>query len=576
MQQRIELASQGAAYPPEVDKQMQMFHTHQSETLRIHEQYLNQQSEQSQSALKITEQQLGGSGQQLSAVSAIIPSVQKSAPVIVPEPAPIISAPIPAPVPLPPVSVPTIPPVSSPPPVIVSAPATTLVATSAVSSAEVTAAMMSIVSEKTGYPQEMLEPGMDMESDLGIDSIKRVEILGAVQDKIPALPEVPGDELSEMRTLGEIVVHLQSKLGTDDSAIQAAGTPLTSEITAAASAASVPGVSAEDITAAMMTIVSEKTGYPQKMLEPGMDVESDLGIDSIKRVEILGAVQDKIPELPEIPGDELAEMRTLGQIIDQLKSKIGRDISNSITSQKAPPDFASTPQFSEAVTGQDPGTVFMSIISEKTGYPAEMLELGMDMEADLGIDSIKRVEIMWSLQEQFKELPQIGANEVAELRTVGQIIEHIKSLLPVSGGENAVQSSNLKPEQVSFSAGTVNTGGNGNGSAAVTSDPVPGEIAPTLLAIIGEKTGYPAEMLELGMDMEADLGIDSIKRVEIMWSLQEQLPHLPQVRGSEMSELRTLKEIVDHLGSLTPSETAGTTIIPAPVSTNSDSVKKNS
>ena len=55
--------------------------------------------------------------------------------------------------------------------------------------------MMAIVSEKTGYPQEMLELGMDLESDLGIDSIKRVEILGAVQDKIPALPEVPGDEL---------------------------------------------------------------------------------------------------------------------------------------------------------------------------------------------------------------------------------------------------------------------------------------------------------------------------------------------------------------------------------------------
>ena len=84
MQQRIELASQGSAYPPEVDQQMQMFHTHQSETLRVHEQYLNQQSEQAQSALKITEQQLGGSGQQLSAVSAIIPSVQKSTPVIVP------------------------------------------------------------------------------------------------------------------------------------------------------------------------------------------------------------------------------------------------------------------------------------------------------------------------------------------------------------------------------------------------------------------------------------------------------------------------------------------------------------
>ncbi|GIT72517.1 MAG: hypothetical protein Ct9H300mP28_23310 [Pseudomonadota bacterium] len=43
---------------------------------------------------------------------------------------------------------------------------------------------MDIVSEKTGYPQQMLEQEMDMESDLGIDSIKRVEILGTAQEKI--------------------------------------------------------------------------------------------------------------------------------------------------------------------------------------------------------------------------------------------------------------------------------------------------------------------------------------------------------------------------------------------------------
>ncbi len=572
MQQRIELASQGAAYPPEVDQQMQMFHTHQSETLRVHEQYLNQQSEQTQSALKITELQLGGPGQQFSAapvVSAPITAAISTQVQPVPLPAATAAVPVPAPV------------VSVPIPAAISAqvqPVPLPAATSAVSTEEVTVAMMAIVSEKTGYPQEMLELGMDLESDLGIDSIKRVEILGAVQDKIPALPEVPGDDLAEMRTLGEIVAHLQSKLGTDDSALQTAGT-LTSEITAAASAASSSGVSAEDITAAMMAIVGEKTGYPLEMLEPGMDMESDLGIDSIKRVEILGAVKDKIPELPEVPGDELAEMRTLGQIIDHLKSKIGRDVSEAsreIPSTVAIPDSELNTQNPTPDTGQDPGPVFMSIISEKTGYPAEMLELNMDLEADLGIDSIKRVEIMWSLQEQFEDLPQIGANEVAELRTVGQIIEHIKSLLPASGGEAVVQKSNLDLEPAPLSVSAGSPGGNGNGSGAVSSDPVPGEIAPALLAIIGEKTGYPAEMLELGMDMEADLGIDSIKRVEIMWSLQEQLPHLPQVSGSEMSELRTLKEIVDHLSSLAPSETAGTTIIPAPVSTDSDSVKKNS
>ena len=96
------------------------------------------------------------------------------------------------------------------------------------------------------------------------------------------------------------------------------------------------------------------------------------------------------------------------------------------------------------------------------------------------------------------------------------------------------------------------------------------------MSIIGEKTGYPPEMLDLNMDMEADLGIDSIKRVEILWSLQEQLPHLPQVSGSEMSELRTLKEIADHLSSLSPSNLHDSLINSAPISDSSAPVKKKS
>jgi len=37
--------------------------------------------------------------------------------------------------------------------------------------------------------------------------------------------------------------------------------------------------------------------------------------------------------------------------------------------------------------------IFISLISEKTGYPEEMIEHNLDLEADLGVDSIKRVEI---------------------------------------------------------------------------------------------------------------------------------------------------------------------------------------
>ena len=76
--------------------------------------------------------------------------------------------------------------------------------------------MMDVVAEKTGYPTEMLELAMDMEADLGIDSIKRVEILGAVQETIPDLPELNPEDLAELRTLGEIVSYMQSKVAPTD------------------------------------------------------------------------------------------------------------------------------------------------------------------------------------------------------------------------------------------------------------------------------------------------------------------------------------------------------------------------
>ena len=40
-------------------------------------------------------------------------------------------------------------------------------------------------------------------------------------------------------------------------------------------------------------------------------------------------------------------------------------------------------------------------------------------------------------------------------------------------------------------------------------------------AVAAERTGYPPEMLDLDAGIESDLGIDSIKRVEILTALQK-------------------------------------------------------
>ncbi|NJK52670.1 MAG: hypothetical protein HC936_07295 [Leptolyngbyaceae cyanobacterium SU_3_3] len=93
-------------------------------------------------------------------------------------------------------------PETAPPPVVVAAPPEPAVNDDF---AIVSEALLEIVSEKTGYPGEMLEMEMDMEADLGIDSIKRVEILGAMQERFPDAPKASAEELGELRTLGQIV-----------------------------------------------------------------------------------------------------------------------------------------------------------------------------------------------------------------------------------------------------------------------------------------------------------------------------------------------------------------------------------
>ena len=39
-----------------------------------------------------------------------------------------------------------------------------------------------------------------------------------------------------------------------------------------------------------------------------------------------------------------------------------------------------------------------------------------------------------------------------------------------------------------------------------------------MLALVAEKTGYPADMLDLDLDLEADLGIDTVKQAELFAS----------------------------------------------------------
>ncbi|MCP4744630.1 MAG: SDR family NAD(P)-dependent oxidoreductase [Desulfobacteraceae bacterium] len=184
-------------------------------------------------------------------------------------------------------------------------------------------AVLEIVSQLTGYPSDMLSMEMDIESDLGIDSIKRVEILSALEEKMPHLPKITPDLMGSLKTLAQISDYLSN------------GHPSGSG--SGSQAQSGGQANTEDIHQAVLEIVSQLTGYPSDMLSMEMDIESDLGIDSIKRVEILSALEEKMPHLPKITPDLMGSLKTLAQISGYLAGSGNQPGTDTVSEPEALP-----------------------------------------------------------------------------------------------------------------------------------------------------------------------------------------------------------------------------------------------
>ncbi|MCP3802576.1 SDR family oxidoreductase [Allokutzneria sp. A3M-2-11 16] len=163
--------------------------------------------------------------------------------------------------------------------------------------------------------------------------------------------------------------------------------------------ASVPVGPATDVSAVLLSVVADRTGYPVEMLDLDMELEADLGIDSIKRVEVFSALRREVPGLAELDSARLGALRTLREI----SSGLGGGVSSSSTA------------------GQDISGVLLNVVADRTGYPVEMLDLDMELEADLGIDSIKRVEVFSALRKEVPGLAELDSARLGALRTLRQI-----------------------------------------------------------------------------------------------------------------------------------------------------------
>ena len=151
---------------------------------------------------------------------------------------------------------------------------------------------------------------MRLDTDLGIDSIKRVEIFSAIQERLPGMPaggagtdrrpgHSPRDRRLPERRAADAGPHIDA--GPGDMQPPA-------------------DHGRESLAQVLLEAVAEKTGYPIEMLELDMRLDADLGIDSIKRVEILSAVQDRLPQVASISPEQLGALGTLRAIIEALSA----------------------------------------------------------------------------------------------------------------------------------------------------------------------------------------------------------------------------------------------------------------
>ncbi len=84
-------------------------------------------------------------------------------------------------------------------------------------------------------------------------------------------------------------------------------------------------------------------------------------------------------------------------------------------------------------------------------------------------------------------------------------------------------------------------------AAADAAGPASGdEVVEKVLAMVAAKTGYPSDMLELDLDLEADLGVDTVKQAEVFAMVREEFK-IPRKDDLKLRDYPTLRHVIDFV-----------------------------
>ncbi|MGB8646019.1 MAG: SDR family NAD(P)-dependent oxidoreductase [Anaerolineae bacterium] len=205
----------------------------------------------------------------------------------------------------------------------------------------------------------------------------------------------------------------------------------------------------------------------------------------------------------------------------------------------------------------------LDIVAEKTGYPKDMLSLDLDLEADLGIDTVKQAETFAAIREEFS-IPRRDNLKLRDYPTLARVIEYVRESKPELSAQPSPArlpspasngaGSTVFPQEPAFAGeqrtvvdSKQNTEPDRSQLAVVPADHRPpaafDSIAGKVLEIVASKTGYPSEMLDLDLDLEADLGIDTVKQAEVFAAIREAF-NIPRRDNLRLRDYTTLARVI--------------------------------
>ena len=286
-----------------------------------------------------------------------------------------------------------------------------------------------------------------------------------------------------------------------------------------------PASQVEDagMTATVIQVVVDHTGYPADFVELDQDLEGELGIDTVKQAEIMADIREKF----SLPLDEdfvLADYPTLSHMIGYIQRMTGgRDapspaptaaVQPMTASQESAPD--PSPMASAAVSDDAMVETVVGVVVDHTGYPADFIELDQDLEGELGIDTVKQAEIMADIRDRFA-LPIDEDFVLSDHPTLNHMMGYIQRM---QGGQAAPVSS---PAVVSEPVPAPSMASQSNEPAVSSSNTSTShpEIEAVLIEVVVSHTGYPADFIEMDQDLEGELGIDTVKQAEIMGDIRD-------------------------------------------------------